>query len=550
MGLGYILKGAYSMRIDPVKLINQSQLIKDYRNQHHSIMKFFDHDPFNYEERVTELNNRSFQREQLAKILMAMNKKWDAPKKSTQMIEQLKDKNSVVVIGGQQAGLLTGPLYTINKVISLIHCARQQQIALNIPVIPVFWIAGEDHDFAEINHIYLQTSGQMTKYQMKQHPQERMPVSDITIDPTRSKEWIDQLFSALPETEHTKGIYQTIVNCLEKSQSYVDFFARFIYTLFPDEGIVLVDSADQSLRELESPYFVNFIEKQPDVSRGVYETSQQLKRAGYPVTADVELDDAHLFYHMNHERILLKRSETGKWEGKQHELSLTTNELLDIARNHPEHLSNNVITRPVMQELLFPTVAFIGGPGEISYWALLKKAFHAFDITMPPVLPRLSMTYIDRHITKMLNKYNVSIGEAINGGLYGDKLNWLASHEDPPIHQLIEETKQAIRQVHRPLREVAFRIRPDIGELADKNLYHLHTNIEFLERKMVQALEEKYEKPMNDFDTLTLVLHPEGGLQERIWNILPLLNKHGEAFIKQLTEQTCAFDNDHYVVYI
>lgn len=538
------------MRIDPIKLKGQSKLIEDYRTNDQRIMQFFDYHPTNYKTRVTELQQRSFQREALVDVLRTMNQRWDAPKQTFETIEQLKDENSVVVIGGQQAGLLTGPLYTINKVISLIQFARKQQTALNTPVIPLFWIAGEDHDFAEINHIYLPMKNKMTKFPINQHVQERLPVSDTDIHTTDAQLWIEQLFRELPETNHTKDFYETIINCLNESQTYVDFFARLIFHLFPDEDLILLDSGDSSLRKIESEYFIRFIEKQQDIANGIYEASQRLRRVGYTVVLDAEVDDAHLFYHQNNERILLKRLETGEWEGKQGEVLFTTNELKDIALNNPELLSNNVATRPIMQELLFPTLAFIGGHGEISYWALLKDAFHSFDIKMPLVVPRLSFTYVDRHIEKLLTAYKVTLSEAINDGVHLDKMNWLASHEDPPIHQMIEAMKATISSSHQPLRQVAYNIRPDIGELADKNLYHIQANIDFLERRMRQALNKKYEKPLNDFDMLMLHLHPEGGLQERVWNILPIINKYGQEFIQQLVDQTCSFNEDHYVVYI
>src|SRR5690625_1562886 len=157
------------MRIDPIQLTNLNKLINDYRNNNNNIMQYFDYSPFHdYEKRVNDLQNRLFKREQLTDVLFTMNKSWDAPQTTFDNIEKLKNNNSVVVIGGQQAGLLTGPLYTINKIISIIQFAKQKEKELGIPVIPVFWIAGEDHDFDEINHVFLPNHGEMEKYK---HPQ-------------------------------------------------------------------------------------------------------------------------------------------------------------------------------------------------------------------------------------------------------------------------------------------------------------------------------------------------------------------------------------------
>lgn len=524
--------------------------MKDYRNHNKDIIQFFDYDPSAYKERLAHLKKRTFQREQLRDTLLSMNKKWDAPTHTLRNIKRLEDDNSVVVIGGQQAGLLTGPLYTINKIISIIQCAKEQQLALNIPVIPMFWIAGEDHDFAEINHIYMLVKERMTKLQVSQHINGKKPISYMNIQSNEVNSWINQLFQTMPETEHTKDLYQSIIDCLELSETFVDFFARLLFTLFPDEGLVLLDSANKDLRQLESLYFKQLIDKQQDIAQGVYETSQKLRRMGYSVTLDASINDAHLFYHMNDERILLKRNNLEEWVGKQEEVTLSTKELQRIAEETPERLSNNVVTRPIMQEMLFPTLTFIGGPGEISYWALLKQSFHAVNLRMPPVLPRLSMTFVDRHIEKILNTYHLSVTTVINEGVNRDKLNWLSSQYDPPIDKLVDQVKQSIREVHKPLREVAFNIRPDIGELADKNLYHLQSEIDYLYKRMHQAIEEKYNHPLTAFNLLTQTLRPEDGLQERTWNILPFINMHGKTFLKQLLKQTYSFTKDHYIVYL
>src|SRR5699024_3294386 len=365
------------MRITPITLQKQNALIDDYRNHRSGILEHFDYDPYlesTYQSREKTLQNKHIDRENLTEALVTMNRRWDAPQSTYLNIERLKKDNSVVVIGGQQAGLLTGPMYTINKIISIIQFAKQQESKLQTPVIPVFWIAGEDHDFAEINHIYLPEHNTMKKYKLQQRISDKRPVSDISIDQSAAGEWIDQLFAGLAETEHTKKLYRTIRDCLRQSGTYVDFFARVIYQLFDKEGVVLADSGDSSMREMEKHHFATLIENQKKISSGVYTALQQLKQKGYAVSLEAEPDDAHLFYHDGNDRILLTRDDEGNWRGKQREVLLTTEELLETAQNDPSKLSNNVVTRTVMQECLFPTLAFIGGPGEVGYWSVLKPA--------------------------------------------------------------------------------------------------------------------------------------------------------------------------------
>ncbi|HLR40258.1 MAG TPA: bacillithiol biosynthesis cysteine-adding enzyme BshC [Virgibacillus sp.] len=539
------------MRIDPIQLNNQNKLINDYRNNKSAIMEYFDYAPFgDYGKRVNDLKSRTFNRKQLTDVLHTINRHWDAPEATYHNIERLNNEESVVVIGGQQAGLMTGPLYTINKIISIIQLAKQQEAALNIPVVPVFWIAGEDHDFDEINHVFLPEKSRMKKHTIAQRITDKQSVSNIAIDEKLANDWIDRCFEELQETVYTKDLYISVKDCLKKSNSYVDFFARVLYQFFNEEGLVLIDSGYPQVRQLESDHFKELIKQQPEITAGVYEAYQQVKQDGYSLSLEADPREAHLFYHMDGERILLTRNETEKWAGKQDEVELTTEELLSIAEKTPELLSNNVVTRPLMQELLFPTLAFIGGNGEIGYWSVLKPAFAALDIKMPPVVPRLSFTYLGRNMDKIIRKYDISDARAVEEGVEDFKENWLASKDTPPIEQMANTIKAEIDQVHKPLRDAAQDMRADLAELADKNLFYLKANIDYLKNRMEKVLEEKYAKELAEFDMIHNTLHPLGGLQERVWNPLPLVNEYGTDFIKQLINEPCSFEKEHFVVYI
>src|SRR5699024_9991166 len=276
----------------------------------------------------------------------------------------------------------------------------------------------------------------MKKHTIAQRITDKQSVSNIAIDEKLANDWIDRCFEELQETVYTKDLYISVKDCLKKSNSYVDFFARVLYQFFNEEGLVLIDSGHPQVRQLESDHFKELIKQQPEITAGVYEAYQQVKQDGYSLSLEADPREAHLFYHMDGERILLTQNETEKWAGKQDEVELTTEELLSIAVKTPELLSNNVVTRPLMQVLLFPTLAFIGGNGEIGYCSVLKPAFAALDIKMPPVVPRLSFTYLGRNMDKIIRKYDISDARAVEEGVEDFKENWLASKDTPPIEQM------------------------------------------------------------------------------------------------------------------
>src|SRR5699024_3124746 len=236
---------------------------------------------------------------------------------------------------------------------SIIKYAREQEELLGIPVIPVFWIAGEDHDYDEINHIFTQADGQLNKRIIGQVEWEKKSISHIPLDEKLTKEWLKQVFNDLAETEHTRYLASSIFEAVEESNSFVDFFARIIFQLFKEEGIVLVDAADEGIRYLERERFVQLIDKQEEITEAILTRAEKLSQAGHAVQVDVSQSDANLFYHNDQEeRILLMRQED-RWVGKYDEVSFSTEEMLSIAKREPDRLSNNVMTRPLMQEALF-----------------------------------------------------------------------------------------------------------------------------------------------------------------------------------------------------
>ncbi|MFD1018072.1 bacillithiol biosynthesis cysteine-adding enzyme BshC [Thalassobacillus hwangdonensis] len=541
------------MRIDPMEIDNRNRLVTAYLKDYESVADKFDYHPFaieSQEQRLKDLSEMDHDRDSLVRVLTDMNKSWQAPSSTIENIHKLADRQTVAVVGGQQAGLMTGPLYSVHKVISILHYAKQAEENLRVPVVPVFWVAGEDHDFAEVNHLMQRTDNRMKKIQTAQRVERKYPVSDVQLDKAVTKEWLDRVFAELEETAFTKDIHRELEAMIEDATSYVDFFVKVIYRLFNEEGIVLIDSNHPELREMESGHFVRMIENNENIARGVYASCHESALQGFPVALDSELNDAHLFYHLDGERILLVRDEEGKYIGKQHEVAFTREELLDIARNEPEKLSNNVVTRPIMQELVFPTLAFIGGPGEISYWSVLKASFGVMNLKMPPIVPRLSFTWIDRKTVKYASEFQLSIKEIILNGTGYHKSAWLMSQNYPPLEQSIDQVKLELERIHEPLRKKAGTIRDDLGALAEKNLFHLFREVEFLGQRMAHAMEEKHERELKKFDHLSVHLHPEGGLQERMWGVLPFINTYGWGIFQEVVKHRLSSEASHYGVYL
>ena len=531
-----------------------NRFVNDYLNNRLEVEKYFDYDPFQksaFQKRYEELLTKSYNREELAQFLYEYHKKLNASEKTMENIEKLKKPNSVVVIGGQQAGLLTGPLYTIHKIISILALAKEQERLLNVPVIPVFWVAGEDHDFEEINHVYVLNEKRPHKKKILQINGKKTMMSRLAIDQKACRQWMEEVFATYGETEHTKQLLSSLHHQLEQSSTYVEFFERLVMELFGDEGIVLINSGARELRELEKSFFEQMIKQSGPIYQEVVRQQQFLKENGYLHQAIVmKKNSSNLFYEVDEERHLLIEEEKGQYFIPGINLRLSLHEIVAEIQTAPWKFSNNVVTRPIMQECLFPTLAFIAGPGEIAYWAELKRAFHLFSMNVPPVVPRLNITFLERNIESDLKELKLSIEDVLFKGLELVKEEWLGKKEPFDVSEIIFKAKEEIEQIHRNLRQKVLELDPSLAPLLRKNAHFIEKQIDFVEKAVHQRIHEKYEAELNKILRIGLSLKPEDQLQERVWNIYYYLNKYGFDFLQELKQLTYHFNGRHKIVKI
>ncbi|WP_085524079.1 bacillithiol biosynthesis cysteine-adding enzyme BshC [Tuberibacillus sp. Marseille-P3662] len=539
-----------------VEVLNSSianKLVHDYIHQDETITSYFAYDyqrDDTYEQRVTYLQQRDYQRDHLVAALHAFNAQYTSSEHVRRHIDQLHQSDATVVVGGQQAGLLTGPAMTIYKCISVIKFAREREKQLGTPVIPVFWIAGEDHDFAEINHVNVNEQQHIKKMVYQDRTQNKQPVSEIGIDDARLKAWVNDVFQAYGESDDTQSLLDAIYTFIDRSETIVDFFAYLLHDLFSQYGLVLLDSCDKRFRQLESAFFEQMIHQSETLSQNVQDTLFNLNASGYHVNLDASATDAHLFYHDAGERKLLERVDEVTFKDKHDTIRLTKDELLRIAREQPERLSNNVVTRPLMQEMLLPTLAFVGGPGEISYWSALKTGFEAMSLAMPPVIPRLNVTLVSRDVCRWLKDKNYSIGDVLTEGLEAKKQAWLREQNHWPIDETAEQVTAALHEYYQPLKDLAGDIDPNLQPLADKNRTIIEQQIEYIRRKMMKSVEQHHDQALKKFDNVQMDLKPDNQPQERTWSIYYFINAHSKDLIDRLLSETYSFDGRQYLFYM
>lgn len=545
--------GKYKMRVEDVYLEPDHSLVKDYLHHFHHLEPFYDYNPGEdsaFVMRAERLKRREtpVSREALASVLEQYHMGLEHPAVQSNL-DRLRQPDSVVVVGGQQAGILTGPLYTIYKAITLIQLAQREEKRLQRPVIPVFWIAGEDHDLEEVNHLHLFSQGNTEKIILPVEAGEKVPVSEVVPGKELLEAWLRELGDQLPDTPYKSQLLEVLREISRDEVSLSRHFARLMHHLFSHYGLLMIDSAFPPLRHLELPFFRWLIQHNETLGQAVLKQATRLQAAGYPVSVDLEADKAHLFLQVEGQRQALYRNAEGIFYTKDGENRFSREQLLKELEANPVRFSNNVLTRPLMQEVLFPTLAFVAGPGEISYWGLLRSAFQQAGLEMPILFPRIGITLVSRKAEKEMRRFRLTVDDVLHR-LQEKKQRWLQTQVDLDVETTFSQVQTRIDGIYQPLLREISSIRPDLESLGETNRGKVLEQVEHLKKETWKALEKRGETDLRRFSELEAELRPCGHLQERVHNWIPWWNLLGEGALEELVRSPLLSIQTHRVVYL
>ncbi|MGY4689724.1 bacillithiol biosynthesis cysteine-adding enzyme BshC [Salibacterium sp. K-3] len=509
--------------------------VKDYIQQDSSARSFFDYGfaEEDIKKRFEEITSRTYQRKGLYSVLYTYNQKHSCSPATLEKLEKLKDPEAVAVVTGQQAGFLTGPLFTIYKAVTVLKEAEEKEQLLQRPVLPIFWIAGEDHDWEEVNHIYLPDGSGPRKITYQGFFEPGYPVAEQPVEGEAFDSWWRQAVELLPETPHTKELYDAFQKMAARAESMTDFFAEAMHWLFSGSGLILMDASDPDLRSLETSMFEQLIE-QNEAVRGALEKGLKNRGASfYGRPEGFQEESAHLFCHYPH-RVLLYQDDSFLFTDKTGALCFSKTFLFEEAARRPERFSTDALTRPLLQEFLLPVLSYAGGPGEINYWSVLQPLFHLFDRMVPPVVPRLEATIFPRSTQSALERENLSGEDMLRHptGIYVDRIRQNAKTIDGTA--LAENLLETIQPYHDHMRSEWEKIAPSEKSYGEKNWEIIEQDIYTFADKMNRYQEEKELERIRRIQRAGGLTHPDGRPQERKYNILFFLNEYGSSFVLKL----------------
>lgn len=418
---------------------------------------------------------------------------------SIKNIELLREDSTYTVTTGHQICSFTGPLYSIYKIISTLNLARQlskEHPALNI--VPVFWMATEDHDFEEINHVYLGNK------KLEWHTQQKGPVGRF------STSEMNKFLEAVTE-EVGSDLAKTLVTFYSESPNLAVAHNQIINHLFGEYGIVILDADSPALkREMKAIFKSELISDQ--TFEAVERTSEKLLGKGYK--KQVTPREINLFYQENglRERIV-KEGET--YSVLNTSLSFTKNELLETLEQSPEKFSPNVVMRPMYQEKILPNLAYIGGPGELAYWLQLKHAFEVNSLNFPILVMRNMALLIKPNILKKIEKLPFSLAD------YFDSEHDLINSYIKEVSEISFETEiKDLEQIFELTKEKAIQVDFSLERTVIAELKKAQNSINKISKKVTKAEKNNHEVAVNQIKSIKASFFPSNIFQERRNNVL------------------------------
>ncbi len=381
------------------KILPQGTLLIDYAQNPSSFADCFHFNPTQVIEKIQAIEKQKFfNRKLLVEYLYQYHLDLKAPSKTLQNILQLNDPDSLVIMTGQQPGLLTGPLYTIYKTIACLQVAKKIQQQLNRKCIPIFWMASEDHNLKEVTSVFFPNllGTEYEKFSLRpKRGHFKKPVGLIPLEKEKIVSLLNKVKNFLSASSHFDEAEKMLYHTLNHSNTLGQWFSRLMLTLFQNSGLVLLEPNSPILKKLAAPLWEKIVSDPLALPKRINLSGKAIEQKGYIRQLPIYTNQCPFFLYEE------QRREGVSWSGHSFNTikhSYSKEDYHTIVQNFPERLSPNVYLRPILSEFLFPTLFYLGGPGEIGYFAQLKKVYEYFDLTMPILLPRLSITLHSREL--------------------------------------------------------------------------------------------------------------------------------------------------------
>jgi len=521
--------------------------VADYAFDYAKVAEFFAGDPRSpqaWQEAIARSRDYARPLDAITDVVQAQQQRRGAPTEAIAAAARLRDRQTVAVVTGQQAGLFGGPLFTLLKALTALELAETVRAQHGVPVVAIFWIDAEDHDWDEVKSCgVLDASLTHRTIAIGDPPGAQLePVARVRLDQTIGAA-LAELANTLAPTEFTAPLLETLRNAYDPGTGMADAFGKWMESVLGSRGLVVYNSADPAAKPLAASVFAREIERAGETARLAAAAGAAMESRGYSAQVTPHPDTVALF-HLNRGRQPIRIQDDMLVVGDD---VRSKNVLLDRVREAPHEFSPNVLLRPIVQDTLFPTICYVAGPNELAYLGQLRNIYAAFGVPMPLMTQRGTATLLDSNAARFLVRHDVQLDQlqAQDEAL----LNRLLESQLPPgVDAAMHDVELLLQERMEQLAMTVVQIDATLEGAARSALGRMQDDLKKLHGKMIQAAKRKDETLRRQFHHVQAQAFPDGHPQERSVGFVHFLNKYGPTLIDRLVEELPPDIGIHWVV--
>jgi bacillithiol biosynthesis cysteine-adding enzyme BshC len=530
-----------------------TRLFLDYLSYSPSVRGMYPRSPI-FSEWVKDESQRvvydAARRGKVSEILERQNRAWGASDKTLANIERFR-RGALAAVTGQQVGLFGGPLFSIFKALTAVKLA-EQATAAGVDCVPVFWLATEDHDLAEVNHVaLLSENGLPERFAVESRAFESNAVGDAPVGTVKFGPEIEPVVerAATLLGDSNSDVTTWLREAYRPGETLGSAFGLLFARLFADWGVILLDPADKDFHTLAKPLFRAVIERASDLDEALLARGKALEAAGYHQQVKVTSATTLLFEVKNGARTVVRRRNNGGNGGEfaVGEERISYRELRDQIEEAPEKFSPNVLFRPVVQDYLLPTLVYTGGAAEVAYFAQAAVVYEKLLGRVTPILPRFSATLVEAKPQRILTRYQLGLPDLFLGPEKAREA--IAARSLPSdLQARFTEAYANAEQSMAAVRESIGRLDSTLIEAADRARTRMWYQINRLHRRASRAELLRNEVVTRQADALSHALFPHKALQEREVAGVSFVARYGTELLANLYQMIQPDCHDHQVI--
>jgi bacillithiol biosynthesis cysteine-adding enzyme BshC len=525
--------------ISAAELPGTTRLYSAFLSDFPAVSQFYLHPPTTsgMDDSAREIRLDDAVRGGVVDVLRKQNEAFGGDEATKRNLDRLRD-GAFAVVTGQQVGLFGGPAYSVYKALTAIHVARELT-GRGVNAVPVFWLATEDHDLAEVNHCFFSKRGGFERFDLAIAGPDDRRVGDIPLGEAIQSPAAQ--LAALLEGPRAEDVARWISESYRPEESFGSAFGKLMTRIFAGHGLIFLDPMSPDLHRLALPTMIKAVKEHKALGEELVARSAALEKAGFHAQVKVTEQSTLVFRLVDGHRLALRSKNGGLAAGEKAE---SLDEILKALEEHPEDFSPNALLRPVIQDTLLPTVAYIAGPAEVAYHAQTSLIYKKLLGRAPAILPRASFTLVPPHVSNMLKKYNLDAREVLQGR---QKLRARLEAEALPkaLTASFEDGEAALKSLIEGLREPLGKLDQTlVGALdtaSEKMLYQFNGlrakagRAEGFRAGVVNTHENEIASP----------LFPNNALQERSFGLLTFLAAEGRELLDQMDRHIRTGFGDH-----